>query len=187
MTPPSKRPKLSTSCRLCLSCKTRCDQITRLGCGRCREKKRLCSLIDPDVNHGDQSDGDSKFDTVTASVKALEQRVETLTELLATQQLWSTSATIGDGPRTITPSQRLTVPVIPSVSPTVIPAISALVPLPVPTLSPNVHRILNSSAWDEARSSTYDVSDFPDVRITYSITTDQLEHAYMLLDFQACF
>ena len=187
MTPPSKRPKHSSSCRLCLSCKTRCDEVTSLGCGRCREKKRLCSLIDPNSDHQqvDNSQGDARMVDVSASIKALEQRVETLTDLVASQTSWSTAATVADGPSTMTPSQSLMVPTL-SVSPAVLPhASTAIFPSTIPVLPgpaplPNVHRILHSTAWDEARNSTYDISDFPDVRLTHGITADQLEHAYML-------
>ena len=186
MAPPSKRPRQSNACRLCLSCKTRCDDITQLGCRRCREKKRLCSLIDPEVKHStdnEDAESDAKIEIVSTTVKDLEKRIESLTELVASQRAWSTTATIGGAPTasgsSLTPSHAVTLPV-PSFSPALLPNVPIHSALASGAPIPNVHRILHAPTWDEARNSTYDISDFPDVRTTHAITTEQLENAYMM-------
>ena len=177
----AKRPKNSRVCRLCSSCKTRCEELTGLGCKRCREKKRLCSLIsERDLNSLHDAHGsDQEVDEVTNTVDQ--------SHGLSTSSFQALAAAAAPSTETVFPGDRVAAAATPlepnnaylgswahATSDTVAPARHTT------NSYPCLDGVLNSLQFDETFLSPSHASEFPDVLALGLMTADQVEHSYMM-------
>ncbi|ORX38219.1 hypothetical protein BD324DRAFT_343317 [Kockovaella imperatae] len=188
----TKRQRAAVVCRLCLSCKTRCEDVTELGCKRCRDKKRLCSFIENGESTGNST---------------ARRPVESATDNRTVLPRDSSSSTSRQGRRNSRQEQTARqsvieerhnfVPQVDSVPPSVAWHTSAstspftsnhnaqpiLSPLPSNDSTnqyPHFDNVLDSSEFDERLCTASNAREFPDVIKLGLMTSDQVDHAFFI-------
>jgi hypothetical protein len=158
---PSKRQKVYRACLACVNSKTRCeDVLPRDGCLRCRNKSKLCSLVEASVP---QPVGDWHEDDLRARLDRMEEA-------------WRSTNNKVDRLEQYTHSLPVTQP---SSSTTQMPTPVAL----HPTRPVGIHELFTTIHWHSIAITerVYNVSSglgYPDPVLRGIVTEDQMEMAF---------